>query len=84
MALAALGACATAAPPNTASDTYCALYEPIRYALLDPAEVKAAAVQARPVRDVGNNADSNETIRQADRNNAKYDTICGAPLAPPG
>ena len=83
MMLAGLGACATVAPPKTASDSFCSLYEPVSYALLDLAEVALAATEGRQVRDDGNKADSALTVRQNDRNNARYDTVCGDPLAKP-
>lgn len=74
MALAALGACATAEPPKTASDVSCSLFTTISYAQL------AAGVTF----DAANTADSDETVRQIEAHNAKYDTVCGTPLAPPG
>ena len=70
----ALGACATAEPPKTASDVSCSLFTTISYAQL------AAGV----VDDIGNQADSNETVRQIDAHNAKHDTVCGNPIKPPG
>ncbi len=74
--LAALGACATVgqsriAPP---SDVSCALFSAISYAQMQPGQVD----------DAGNVADSDETVRQIEAHNAKYDTVCGNPLAPPG
>jgi len=35
------------------------------------------------VHDEGNAADSDETVRQIDAHNAKFDTVCGNPLLPP-
>lgn len=72
--LAALGACATAAPPKIVSDVSCSLYRPISYAQLKPGQVD----------DVGNKADSDTTVAAIDEHNAKYDTVCSNPLAPPG
>lgn len=80
---AALAACATVEPPKTASDSFCALYEPVSYALLTRSEIEAAAREGRLVRDDGNVADSDLTVRINDRNNARYDTVCGDPLAKP-
>lgn len=87
MALAALGACGIAERPKTASapsDSFCALYEPVSYALLARAEIEAAAREGRLVRDDGNAADSDLSVAINDRNNARYDTLCGNPLGPPG
>lgn len=73
--LAALGACATVAPPKTVeapSDVSCSLFATISYAML-PAGV---------VDDPGNKADSDATRAEIDRHNAKWDTICGDPLKP--
>jgi hypothetical protein len=52
--------------------------------MLDLAEVASAATEGRLVRDDGNQADSALTVRQNDRNNARYDTLCGDPLKPSG
>lgn len=82
--VAGFRACATAGRPKTASDSFCVLYEPVAYALLKRSEIEAAAREGRAVRDDGNEADSAPTVATADRNNARYDAICGDPLAPRG
>ncbi len=74
---AALGACATVGPGKTAkppSDVSCSLFLAISYAQLPKGQVD----------DVGNIADSDATVREIDAHNAKYDTVCGNPLKPPG
>ncbi len=82
--LAGLGACATAEPPKTASDVSCALFSPISFAQMAKAEIEAAQSEAREVIDRGNSADTEQTVREIQAHNAKYDTVCGNPLAPPG
>lgn len=82
--LGALGACATAEPPKTVSDVSCALFSPISFAQMASAEIEAAKAQARDVIDSGNKADTDQTVREIEAHNAKYDTVCGDPLAPPG
>ena len=83
---AGLGACATAEPPKIAppSDVSCSLFTAISYAQIDLAERALALIEARPVEDDGNAADSDETVRQIEAHNARFDTVCGNPLTPPG
>lgn len=82
--LAGLGACATAEPPKTVSDVSCALFSPISFAQMASAKIAAAKAEGREVIDSGNNADTDQTVREIQAHNAKYDTVCGDPLAPPG
>lgn len=85
--LAALGACATVGQSKTAkppSDVSCSLFTAISYAQLDLAQRAIALAEGRPVQDEGNVADSDDTVRQIEAHNAKFDTVCGNPLAPPG
>lgn len=81
--LAALGACGTHEPPKTVSDVSCALFEPISYAQLPLADRAAALAAGREADDPGNKADTDATVRQIDRHNARWDTACASPLAPP-
>ena len=83
---AGLGACATAGPKRIApppSDVSCSLFTAISYAQVAIAERELATAEGRPVHDEGNAADSDETVRQIDAHNAKFDTVCGNPLLPP-
>lgn len=82
--LAALGACATAEPPKTVSDVSCALFSPISFAQMAKTEIDAARSEARDVIDRGNSADTDQTVREIQAHNAKYDTVCSSPLTPPG
>lgn len=85
--LAGLGACATAGQSKTAkapSDVSCSLFTAISYAQVALEERAIALTEGRPVHDEGNAADSDETVRQIDAHNAKFDTVCGNPLQPPG
>jgi hypothetical protein len=71
---AGLAACATAEPPKTVSDVSCAAFTTISYAQLARGQVD----------DIGNRADSDETVRQIEAHNARHDALCGNPLQPPG
>jgi hypothetical protein len=50
------------------------LFKAISYAQLAPGTID----------DIGNQADSDETVRQIEAHNAKFDAVCGNPLTPPG
>jgi len=47
-------------------------------------EIDAARSEARDVIDRGNSADTDQTVREIQAHNAKYDTVCSSPLTPPG
>lgn len=68
-------ACGTPEPPKTVSDVSCAAYGKISYAQMPPAQ---RALPADQQIDVGNKADSDETVMQAQAHNARYNAICGA------
>ena len=64
--LAATAACATPEPLRIVTDTSCTTFKAISYAQL-PAGVAD---------DAGNKADSDETVREIDAHNAKWDALC--------
>lgn len=66
--LAVPGACATPAPPRIA-DSSCTAFRVISYAQL-PAGV---------VDDAGNKADSDDTVKEIEAHNARWDALCTKP-----
>lgn len=62
-----LAACGTAAPPKTASDSYCLIAGPISF----------ANAPAGLVDDLGNGFDTPRTIAEIMAHNAAYDGACG-------
>lgn len=64
-----LAASCTREPPKTVSDVSCSAFNAISYAQLPKGQID----------DPGNKADSDETVKEIDAHNARYDAICGAP-----
>ncbi|WP_156419594.1 MULTISPECIES: hypothetical protein [unclassified Sphingopyxis] len=52
--------------------------------VISPRLVSYAQMALGQADDIGNRADSDETVRQIDAHNAKHDTVCGNPVKPPG
>lgn len=73
-----LTACSTRQIPRTVSD-HCLLDEALPYTLVPKAEREAAAAEKRPVRDDGNNADSEATRAAIGEHNRIYRDICAKP-----
>lgn len=75
-----LPACATPAPPRIV-DTSCINFRAISYA-----QLPKRADGSRETNDPNNTADSDETVKEIDAHNAKYDALCAKPIprsAPP-
>lgn len=70
-----LTACSTRQTPRTVSD-HCLIDEPLPYTLVPKAEREAAAAEDRPVRDDGNQADSNPTRAAIGEHNRIWRDIC--------
>ncbi len=62
-----LGACATAAPQRTVSDSYCLIAKPISF----------ANAPANLTDDAGNTYDTPQTVGEIMQHNAAYDGACG-------
>jgi len=63
---ATLPACATPAPQRIVTDTSCTAFKAISYAQLPKGQAD----------DPGNKADSDETVKEIDAHNAKWDALC--------
>lgn len=66
--LAATAACATVEPPRTV-DTSCVVFKAISYAQLPAGQTD----------DIGNKADSDQTVAEIDGHNARFDALCVKP-----
>ena len=69
---AMLCACATPEPLRIVTDTSCTSFRAISYAQLPKGQAD----------DPGNKADSDETVKEIDAHNAKWDALCAKPVAP--
>lgn len=62
-------ACATPEPLRIVTDTSCTSFRAISYAQLPKGQAD----------DSGNKADSDETVKEIDAHNAKWDALCAKP-----
>lgn len=70
LSLAAMGACATPAPPRIA-DSSCTAFTTISYA-----QLPRKADGSRETNDPLNKADTDETVTQIESHNARWDALC--------
>jgi len=66
LSCAGLVACATPEPLRIVTDTSCTAFKAISYAQLPKGQAD----------DPGNKADSDETVKEIDAHNAKWDALC--------